>query len=290
MALSLLETERARNSGVSDEACVRSIAERVIRELEIVEPPIDVKMVASFLGIKTITKDRQLAEAGCLTSVSDLLQIRVRAGDSEPRQRFTICHECGHTFFPGFQRQTHFRCSPKPVHAAATNPLRASDAQQLERLCDVAASELLLPRQMFTAEVRSSVFALSSVATLATRYEASLEATARRFIAAQTDATALVILQVVQKPREFGTLAPEKLRVTSSHVSGSWPFLLRHKSANADGPFDRALQGELVHEMTVIDDLFASPVEVEVSAEACYYSAGGDVRPRVMALLRRHTN
>lgn len=288
MMMSLLETERTRQPGASDGACVRAIAARVIGELEIVEPPVDVEMIASYLGVNEVILDDQLVEAGCLACLGSRLEVRVRASDLPTRQRFTICHECGHTFFPGFARQTRFRCTPGAAPASTKSRASAvGAARQLEQLCDLAASELLLPQQIFVPEARGSVFDLSSVALLAERYEASLEATARRFVAAQSEPSALVILQVVQKPTERGSRALAKLRVTSSLATGSWPFIPLHKSVQVGSPFDRALQGELVHEMAVIKDLFKTPQHVEVSAELFPWRLAGQLEPRVMALLRR---
>jgi hypothetical protein len=96
-----------------------------------------------------------------------------------------------------------------------------------------------------------------------------------------------VIFRVAQKPSEYGTAAPPRLRVASTLTSGRWPFIAPHKSADPHGPFGRALQGDVVHEMAQIDDIFTSAQPVEVCAQLYPYRAGGDLVPRVLALIRR---
>ena len=292
MITSLLETERARRPGASDAACVGAIADRIIEELEVAEPPVDLDMLTSYLGVRKIQPDRRLLEAGCLTCDGDRLEIRIRATDAPSRQRFTVCHECGHTFFPGFARSTQYRCSPREGGPRLTSqsPQRrnsVTDPHGVEQLCDLAASRLLLPTSLFEPDVRASVFAISSIVELADEYEASLEATARRYVAVRKAATALLILRPVQKPTQYGSDAQAQLRVTATATTGAWPFIPRFKSVQPDGPFARALDGELVHEMALLTDVFKAPQPVEVSAQLFPYRSAGQLEMRVLALLRR---
>lgn len=298
-AASLVEQERARHPGASNVDCVRQIATRVIDELGIDEPPIDVEMVASYLGIADITQDPQLVEAGCLICDGTRVSVRIRQSDAATRQRFTLCHESAHTFFPGFDRQPQYRCDPDAAGADAARPRRPRTAQPaavpnqpltgrtLEQLCDVAASELLLPQRLFAADVQDAAFGLHSLEELSDRYDASLEATARRFVALTPEATALVIFRLTQSPRERHTTAEPRLRVVTTSTTGTWPFIPTHKSANDHSPFMRALWGEAVHEMTQINDIMSSPELVEVSARAYPYFHNGERVDRVLALMRR---
>lgn len=297
---SLLETERGRRPGASVASAVRRIAADLIEQLGIDEPPVDVEMVASLLGIAEVIEDPLLPQSGCLVRVDGRLQVRVRQSDAPERKRFTIGHESGHTFFPGFERRPQYRCNPGSAGGRSRStgvsgrrgraPTPADPTalpDDVEQLCDVAASELLLPASLFTPDVRASTFGLDAVQDLAAAYEASLEATARRFVSVSNEDTALVILEVGQKPRERGTVAPDKLRVASTLTTGPWPYIPKHKSAAPDGPFDRALQGEVVNEMATISDIFHTPQHVEISAQLYPYRAGGDLVPRVLAMLRR---
>jgi len=221
----------------------------------------------------------------------------VRQSDPVARQRFTVCHECAHTFFPGFQRTPQYRCDPQvgerpsAVRGRKRTSRAVVDPQHsyldVEQLCDVAASELLLPGRLFVADALASEFGLSQLEDLGARYGASLEATARRLVALHPEPVALVILRVMQSPREYGSDLPERLRVASRLTSGNWPFIPVHKSTDDQSPFTRALYGEVVHEMAVIDDVFASPQRVEVAARAYPYFIDGERVDRVIALMRQ---
>lgn len=277
--LSRLDFERLADPTASDADCVRSIAASLIDELGIREPPVDVEMVASLLDIGSVVEDAALPEAGCLICHRDgRFEIRVRGSDSSGRQRFTICHECGHTFFPGFAQQTRFRCSPA---------LRPSQDLDLESLCDLAAGQLLFPPRLFVPDSRASSFGLNGLEELADRYEGSLEATGHRFVATWTEPSALLVLTVRQKPTERGSSAPPKLRLDSAHPEGNWPYFLKHKSVLPNDVFDRALQGEIVGETTFIRGICTQPVKAEVHAQIYPLAIGGVRQPRVIALARR---
>ena len=296
-ATSLIERERALRPGASDADCVRAIAARLIDDLGIDEPPIDVDMVASLLGITEIAQDPLLVEAGCLICDGSRIHVRVRQSDPAGRQRFTVCHECAHTFFPGFQRTPQYRCDPhagersksggKHQRTSATVGRQQTSHVAVEHLCDVAASELLLPRRLFVADMLGFEFGLSLLEHLGARYGASLEATARRLVALHPEPVALVIFRLMQSPRERGTDLPKRLRVASRLTSDGWPFIPLHKSTGDGSPFTRALFGEVVHEMVVIDDVFTSPLRVEVAARAYPYFVDGARVDRVIALLRQ---
>lgn len=284
---SLIEQERARRPSASDASCVRAVAANVIEELGLDAPPIDVQLVASYLGIHRVIEDPALVETGCLICDDDKVVVRVRQGDSPARKRFTICHESGHTFFPGYRRRPRFRCDPGLALPARGGDRGRQSDQELEQLCDLAASELLMPATFFFRDAQAAAFGLDDLEMLADIYGASLEATARRMVGRGGEPQALVVLRSMQAPAQRGTDAPAKLRVASAVTFGDWPFIPRYKSTGPETPFGRALLGEDVHEMAVVLAPFGSPIEVEVAARAYPYQAGGERIERVIALLRR---
>jgi hypothetical protein len=276
---SRLELERARRPTATDADRVRTIAAELIDELGITQPPVDVEMVASMLDIANVVADPALVEAGCLFCAGDgEFEIRVRGTDSLGRQRFTICHECSHTFFPGFATKVQYRCSP------STGPSQNPD---LEALCDVAAGELLFPSMLFVADVRGTPFGLEGLEELADRYKGSLEATGHRLVSTWPEPSALLIFTVRQKPSEARTTATPRLRLDSAHPEGGWPFFRRHKSVAHGDVFDRALEGEVVSETTTISGIATEPVRAEVHAQLYPLIVGGRPRARVVALVRR---
>lgn len=277
--LSLLDLERLENPGANEVECVRRIAHGVIRDLGITEPPVDVRMVASFLDIGRVRLDHSLDAAGCLICGPTGAEIRVRASDGRGRRRFTICHECVHTFFPGYSHQTQYRCSPG---------VKLGQDRSLEALCDIGASELLLPRGLVSQRSLQAPFALDTIEYLASAFEASLVAAGGRFVDVWPEPAALLIFEDRNKPSEAGSQAPRQFRLQAAFHSGDWPFFKRHKSVHQGDVFDRAAQGEIIRgEWTMIAGLATSRLSVEVHAQLYPYWEGDVLQRRVLALLRR---
>ena len=269
--LSLLEFQRLRNPGPAD---VVSTADAVIEELGLV-PPVDPKVVASYLDVSRI-EEMELEAAGCLICDGRDISIQVRASDGVPRQRFTIFHECTHTFFRGFELQPRYRCSPSLM------PGRDDD---LEAMCDQGASSLLLPERHLRDHLLQADFGIETLTDVAETYQASLEASGHRIVDLAPYPTLFVVLEVNQKPSQCGDPHAEpRLRVRTARGTSGWPFIPTHKSASINSPLVRALQGEVVHEPTTLDELSRESVpNVEVSARL----VPNNGRMRVLALYRR---
>jgi hypothetical protein len=280
-ALSDLELARARWPQLSDAQRVRRLAQHTLDELAL-KPPIDPQIVASFRGIARI-EEVPLPWAGCLTHEDDEVIARIRASDSRRRRRFTAFHEIKHTYLPGFT-VTQFRCDP----ATAEHRRDQSSTMLVESLADIGASEFLLPRRHFVADIAdSNDLTLDLVERLADRYDASLEATALRVVALADRDVLLICLEPGLKPSRLE--AEPVLRVRWSMPRGNWPFVPRYKSVPDNSPFDRALAGEIVDEITTVRGL-TSPVlsKVRVSSRLFPYTdTNGTTHHRVLALVSR---
>jgi hypothetical protein len=279
--LSLLEEERRRSPGKNDAVLVADIAARLVAELG-VEPPIPLEFVASFRDIADI-QVVAMEQAGSLAPGPRNLEMRLRASDSPRRRRFTGFHEVGHTFQPGYRELTLFRCAaPSPVRRAGTDR---------EALADVAASELLLPRDYFRPATRESEFSIGSVLELSDRFEASREASAYRFAHFWPEQTLVVILEPgLTRDEQDDPEAVAKLRVVSAwaHPHGAWPFIPKNKSAREGGALERALNGEMVREKAGLEEFgLMSEGVVEVSARVFGYRRGGESYRRVIAMFRK---
>jgi Zn-dependent peptidase ImmA (M78 family) len=86
---------------------------------------------------------------------------------SEGRVNFSIAHEIAHTFFRDTLTGARFRS----VHVD-----QSREANELERLCDLGASELLMPHEEFLAALAGD-FGLSTIPRMAERFCSSYEAT-----------------------------------------------------------------------------------------------------------------
>jgi hypothetical protein len=86
------------------------------------------------------------------------------------RINFSIAHEITHTFFPNSRQGTRFR----NLHDE-----NSREANELERLCDLGASELLMPQEEFSDAVGCEL-SLRRVPELTKRFGSSFEATTFR--------------------------------------------------------------------------------------------------------------
>ncbi len=278
--LSLLEASRLEDPGADDRELVERLSGSIVRELDC-RPPIDLLMAASYQGISRVVAC-SLPSAGCLlTNPAGRLEIRLRETDHPRRRRFSGFHEISHTFMPGYQLQMQWRCDPPLV-----DPTRLD----LEALCDVGASGMLLPRRFFEADLATADFGLQTVFHLSDVYDASLQATAHRFVELWPENVMFIVAEVQTKPSERSSpFAEPILRISYARKRGAWPFVRRFKSVANGDPLMRALEGELVDEPCELGNFCADTVpNVFLSARLCPYTDQQGVRhARVLALYRR---
>jgi hypothetical protein len=254
--LSLFELAQLDAPRASDDAIVRQLSEALLDEAGLA-PPIDVRVLASLRGIAEI----EIADqpwAGLLRSEAGRLVVRLRGEDGHLRQRFTVLHEAVHTYLPGFAEAPQHRCDPN------------GKRDRKEELCDLGASELLLPRRHFEPDLANLGFDMDAVAELADRYQASLEATAIRAVDLTAGSALFLVLRVGHKPADARNPDAEpRLRHVYGHGRGPWPFVPRYKSVSVESPFGRALDGELIEGRFSLNELVAGPdVPVRLSARA----------------------
>lgn len=274
---SLLEQARSNNPGLSDEQLVVLVASELLDFLEC-EPPVNPAMVASLQGIGRIDLC-DLPWAGCLVNEGREFVIRVRASDPSGRRRFTTFHEIAHTFLPGFEHQMQYRCSPDSTRKAR---------DRNEQLCDLAASEMLLPGRHVAAALADLDFGLDAVEVIAEDFDASLEATARRVTSLAEEPTLFIRLELRTKPSD--PAGKPKLRVASSLATGKWPFIPAHKSVGAAHVLNECLEGGEVRGVSDIDGLCGSAFgDVELHARSYPFTdSEGEPHVRVLALARPH--
>lgn len=98
---------------------------------------------------------------------------------------FTIAHEIVHTFFPNSTNGARFR--------SITNPA-SREANELELLCHLGASELVMPRDEFQRQAHGR-FGLAAVEGLASYFGTSFEATVYRLASAHPGLAVAGMLQ-----------------------------------------------------------------------------------------------
>jgi len=124
-------------------------------------PPTDLAALMRRLDVVSVDEDATLTGSGVLVSTADgRFKIRY-SPQSESRSRFTIAHELAHVVF---------------TRTGDPWPRRG---RELERLCDMIASEILMPKRVF--RLAAAPFPTLAVArSLSGRFRTSLTATVLR--------------------------------------------------------------------------------------------------------------
>jgi Zn-dependent peptidase ImmA (M78 family) len=147
-------------------------ARRLINELDINDAPVGVKEIAERNGVEVVEEVFPDNISGALHRGPERSVIAVNKAHSETRQRFTISHELGHYFLhrdsPAFydvqhQIGSHFRAKVTGTQW---------DPKEVE--ANKFAAELLMPRKLLIARVRSS--AEVNAVKLAAEFKVSPEA------------------------------------------------------------------------------------------------------------------
>jgi Zn-dependent peptidase ImmA (M78 family) len=147
------------------------------------------KIIASLNGIKIMPMDmdqirREKRDAALYPTASGWT-VLYNPNRLRTRIVFTIAHEIIHTFFPNSRSGARFR--------SITNP-GSREANELELLCHLGASELVMPLDEFQRQA-SGRFGLSSVERLATYFGTSFEATVYRLATAHPGLAVAGMLQ-----------------------------------------------------------------------------------------------
>lgn len=134
-------------------------------------PPYDPFQLAELLGIDVIPK-QDIGDARLVPSKNDRLQVEFNPVRPKGRIHFSVAHEVAHSFFPDCRTQARHRLSAKEM---------AADDWQLEMLCNIGASELLMPVGTLP-ELKDEGLAIERLMELRKQYDVSAEALLLRII------------------------------------------------------------------------------------------------------------
>ncbi len=142
------------------------------------KPPFLPQEYAAALDVRKIETTNLANASGLLLQLAQGYIIRLNEKDSEVRRNFSCCHEMGHILFRNlalddYVRQIEYRTYNPPVRDRQR-------ARTRERLCDVAATELLMPSGVFKAHLHTLGLGVDSIAPLASAFKVSVQAAAIR--------------------------------------------------------------------------------------------------------------
>lgn len=158
--------ELASSLGLGDAAeAIRRHARTLLAERGDGSVPVRLSAFFEWAGVRKV-KNEELPLEGALRRLPDgRFDIVVRADRAPTRQRFSIAHELGHILF--------YRNAPDAKARQAALGSKAPEEE--ERLCNIAAEELLMPAAV-VRETLASAEGADRVIHLARQCEVSIEA------------------------------------------------------------------------------------------------------------------
>ena len=167
--------------------------------------------------------------------------ISVNIQQSSSRQRFSIAHELGHTFFLPY-REGSYTDNPDSTDEHSTDP-------EEERLCNIFAAELLMPEILVSNDIAGKALTADMVVSLAKKYETSVQVTAIR------------ICQVTDMPLLIGLLNQPQNDATS-HLCLLWRVPSKSAAVDEKAPI---VFGESV--LPTMSLLFDRPFKTDMTMD-----------------------
>jgi len=127
-------------------------------------PPFDPVALADKLGIE-IEPSADILDARTMPVGKERFRIEYNPNMPRRRIRYSIAHELAHTLFPDCAEYVRHRCGPR---------IRQDD-WQLETLCNLAASEFLMPLGSFP-DLHNEQLSINHILVLRDKYDVSMEA------------------------------------------------------------------------------------------------------------------
>lgn len=142
------------------------------------KPPFLSAEFARLQGIERIVKADLGKASAILLKLHDGYVIRVNQNHNLARQNFSCAHEIGHTLFSELKLERYI----KSIEFRTFNPQgeQKARAAERERLCDVAATELLMPESVFKKYLSGFGISVHSIERLANIFRVAIRATAWR--------------------------------------------------------------------------------------------------------------
>lgn len=154
----------------------RQAARALLRQLRVVQPPVDVHFVARALGITLLERPLDDDLSGLAYVSGDKKIIVVNSVHSPNRRRFTIAHEIGHHVL-------HRDYLERGVHVDKAvlkrDPLSAAGKDYNEIAANHFAAELLMPRSLVALAIPRDFDIIGDekqLKTLAKKFEVSVSA------------------------------------------------------------------------------------------------------------------
>jgi hypothetical protein len=163
----------------------RQLVNQLVEQRGHGRPPFLSKEYAPLLGIKRIEKANLGEVSAILIKLHDGDVIRVNQNHNLARQNFSCAHEIGHALLSELNlepcvEEVEFRTFNPQAHRIARTKAR-------ERLCDAAATELLMPKVVFKKYLSGFGISIKSLEWLSNIFKVSISSTAIRIAEVSTE-------------------------------------------------------------------------------------------------------
>ncbi len=201
-----------------DESDVQQKARLFISKVDTSKIHEDLSTYLYAVGAKVVFEELDDGESGYTIDIKGTPRITINARESEERKRFTICHEIAHIVL-GLP-SSH---SELPSWSYAKRDFN-------ETLCDMFATELLMPYASFREKIPSEEPSIEIIEQLASTFKSSFPAAASRYAA------------LVDAPCAFVTIDKGIIR----HASRSMPL---RNAGIWIAPRTPVMQGSVAHRL-----------------------------------------
>lgn len=187
-------------------------AKQLVSQLIYIEgsdsPPLNPEKLASLKGVREIIKT-DLGETGAiLLRLSSGYIIKVNKKHHPVKQRFSCAHEIGHVLLDELEQEyilerEHYVGNPS--YRFFGSPARKRIRKKpTERLCDVAATELLMPEMVFKKYLTGFGVSVHAIERLANIFRVSISTTAIRIAELSTEPCLALLWRSQQRARSKG--------------------------------------------------------------------------------------
>ena len=169
------------------------LANRLIHRRGHDTPPFLPSEYAPLLGIKKIEVTHLGKMSALLLPFSDSYEIKLNAADPETRRNFSCAHEIGHILFS----ELGLRDYVKGIEYRTYDP-QASVAMRagvMERLCDFAAVQLIMPAHVFKRYLHLLGLGVHAIKPLADLFRVSARAAAIRMAEVAAEQCIVILWQ-----------------------------------------------------------------------------------------------
>lgn len=162
------------------------------------KPPFLPEEFTQLIGVKKISKEDLGELGGILLRYSDGYVIKINNRHNPTRQSFSCSHEVGHILLSELNPESRIKDTEFRSGKFDPQKFDRDRSKAMEHLCDVAASELLMPENVFKTYLSGSDISINSLERLAGIFKTSIEATAIRI--AETSPNPCVAMLWKQQP------------------------------------------------------------------------------------------